>query len=89
VSKQFSTKEIRWRGLMVEVSKYHNMTNYRGSKFFGSNIRIGPLRLFIKLDWVRWPDYGEKERQVEVRYMFPILGRHRAFAVELSWRADW
>ena len=71
--------------LLLEANRYNNRTNFRGSSFLASNIRVFGVRLFVKVDWIRWPDFGGREREIAVEYSFPILGRH---TVRVAWGHD-
>ena len=57
---------------MVQVGSYVNSTNYRGSRFFHSNIFLGPIRYFISLDWFAHDESRGAERRAEISYMAKI-----------------
>jgi hypothetical protein len=80
---QSDSKVIRMGSLLIEANRYNNRTNYKGSSFLASNIHALGVRLFVKIDWFRWPEDGDREREIEVQYHFPVVG---GYEVRWAWR---
>ena len=78
-------KSYRKKPFYVSVSAYENTTNLPGARFLTSNLRCGPIKLYVKLDTVPW--YGDypHNKQIEVDWMIRIFGKHRSLSIKAAW----
>lgn len=82
--KQALTKEFRFGRNYIEVGYYDNRTNYAGSTFGHTNIRLGPFRWFAKFDDIPLHRYPEREKKVNIGLSLPGL-HDIGFEIRWSW----
>jgi hypothetical protein len=80
---QDASHEAGPRWFRVQVGYYRNWTNYYGSTFMYSNAWIGPVKVFVKYDHFRWPEYS-RERGCEISWLFNLFGWR-----QVRWQMSW